>query len=210
MTRQEDAASQRREHWDDRYDTVGATAVSWFQNRPTASLDLIAKAGLERSAGLIDVGGGASNLVDALLADGWSDVTVLDVSEVALGMARERVGADKPVRWIAQDLLTWQPLRRYDVWHDRAVFHFLVEAEQRQRYRAVLGRALAPTGTVIVGTFASDGPTHCSGLPVAHYDEGALVDALGGGFDLVASMREEHVTPAGVVQPFTWVALRGA
>src|SRR5438034_8027581 len=117
VTRQEDAASQRREHWDDRYDTVGATAVSWFQNRPTASLDLIAKAGLERSAGLIDVGGGASSLVDALLADGWSDVTVLDVSEVALGMARERVGADKPVRWIAQDLLTWQPLRRYDVWH---------------------------------------------------------------------------------------------
>jgi trans-aconitate methyltransferase len=198
----------RRDHWDDRYRTAGSKAVSWYQVRPVASLQLLATAGLNGSASLIDVGGGAGTLVDALLHDGWSDLTVLDVSDVALAMARDRVGTGTSVQWIVHDLLTWQPSRGYEVWHDRAVFHFLVEEEDRSRYRQVLRKALAPSGTVVVGTFASDGPTHCSGLPVARYDEAELVAALGGDFDLLATTREEHLTPAGTVQPFTWVALR--
>ena len=198
----------RRDHWDDRYRAAGSTAVSWYQERPAVSLELLATADIDRSTSLIDVGGGAGTLVDALLDDGWSDLTVLDVSDVALAVARERVGTDTAVRWIEHDLLTWQPSRPYDVWHDRAVFHFLVEDEDRRRYRHVLRQTLAPSGTIIVGTFASDGPTHCSGLPVARYDEAELVAALGGDFDTLGTTREEHLTPAGAVQPFTWVALR--
>ena len=200
----------RREYWDGRYQTAGPSAVSWFQERPATSLELIAETGLERSASVIDVGGGASRLVDSLLADGWSDVTVLDVSDVALAVSRERVGADRGAAWLEQDLLSWKPSRRYDLWHDRAVFHFLVEEHDRQLYRVLLNEALAQGGAVIVGAFASDGPTRCSGLPVVRYDVAALVTALGAHFDLLATRREEHVTPAGDVQPFTWVVLRTA
>jgi trans-aconitate methyltransferase len=182
--------------------------VSWFQPRPSASLELIAVAGPDRTAPLIDVGGGEARLVDHLLADGWTDLTVLDLSGVALDEARARVGPHPSVHWVRHDLLTWRPTRLYAVWHDRAVFHFLVDEDERQRYRSVMSRALAPGATVIAGAFAPDGPTHCSGLPVARYDAEALVDALGATFDVLATRREEHVTPHGVMQPFTWVALR--
>jgi hypothetical protein len=200
--------AQRRAHWDERYEASGGGEVSWFQAQPAASLELIATAGLDRTATLIDVGGGEARLVDYLLADGWSDLTVLDVSDVALNEARARVGSNPPVHWIEHDLLTWQPARRYQVWHDRAFFHFLVEEDERRQYRKVLSEALTPSATVIVGTFASDGPTQCSGLPVARYNTEALVIALGGPFDVLATKREEHVTPQGKTQPFTWVALR--
>jgi trans-aconitate methyltransferase len=198
----------RRRHWDDRYTATSSDELSWFQEQPAVSLGLIAAAGLDRTAALIDVGGGAARLVDHLLADGWSDLTVLDVSDVALNAARTQVGTNRRVEWIAQDLLTWEPTRRYDAWHDRAVFHFLVDEDDRRQYRAVLSKALTSHGTLMVGTFASDGPTHCSGLPVARYDSDALVSALGGRFDVLATEREEHVTPHGTTQPFTWVALR--
>jgi trans-aconitate methyltransferase len=135
-------------------------------------------------------------------------VTVLDVSEVALNQARLRVGANQGVRWVAQDLLTWRPARRYDLWHDRAVFHFLVDEDDRRQYLRVLGEALTPQATVILGVFAPDGPTHCSGLPVARYDSKALLGALGGSFDVLEVRRERHVTPQGATQPFTWLALR--
>lgn len=198
----------RRVHWDKRYRASGPDELSWFQEQPAVSLELIAAAGLDRTAALIDVGGGAARLVDHLAADGWSDLTVLDLSDVALNDSRGRVGPNPHVDWVAQDLLTWRPTRRYDAWHDRAVFHFLVDEDDRRQYRTILGEALAPQATLIVGTFASDGPTHCSGLPVARYDSDALVSALGGRFDVLATRREEHVTPHGTPQPFTWVALR--
>jgi hypothetical protein len=203
------AEARRRGHWDDRYRASGSDEVSWYQEQPTVSLELISAAGLDRTTALIDVGGGAARLVDRLLADGWSDLTVLDVSDVALHEARTRVGPNPHVEWIAQDLLTWRPTRRYDAWHDRAVFHFLVEEHDRRQYRAVLSEALTPEATLVVGAFASDGPTHCSGLPVARYDTDTLVHALGGRFDVLSTRREEHVTPRGRTQPFTWVALRG-
>jgi SAM-dependent methyltransferase len=207
MRRAEVSAARRRRHWDDRYGAATPERVSWYQERPATSLELIAASGADRTAGLVDVGGGAGRLVDHLVADGWSDITVLDVSDVALGAVRARVGSDTPVQWVEQDLLTWHPPRRFDVWHDRAVFHFLVRERDRQRYREVMGEALAPRATVIVGSFADDGPRQCSGLPVARYDAGSLVTALGA-FDVLATRRELHVTPQGETQPFTWVALR--
>lgn len=202
-------AQERRAHWDDRYRRIGPTAVSWYQDRPAVALDLLAEAGVPSSAAIVDVGGGAGRLVDALTGSGWTDVTVLDVSGAALQLARDRVGEQAAVTWQETDVLCWQPRRRYDVWHDRAVFHFLVSAEQRAAYRAALGRALQPGALVIVGTFAADGPTECSGLPVVRYDAAGLAAALGGSLRPVATRREEHVTPSGGVQPFTWVALRG-
>lgn len=200
--------AERRRHWDDRYSASSPDGVSWFQERPAVSLELIAAAGPHRTASLIDVGGGAARLVEYLLADGWSDITVLDVSDVALDEARARVGPNPRVQWIEQDLLAWHPSRRYDVWHDRAVFHFLVNEGERQKYREVMSEALAPNATIIVGTFAIDGPRQCSGLPVARYDAEALVSALGTTFEVLATKNEEHVTPHGNTQPFTWVELR--
>lgn len=200
--------AERRRHWDDRYSASSPDGVSWFQERPAVSLELIAAAGPHRTASLIDVGGGAARLVEYLLADGWSDITVLDVSDVALDEARARVGPNPRVQWIEQDLLAWHPSRRYDVWHDRAVFHFLVNEGERQKYREVMSEALAPNATIIVGTFAIDGPRQCSGLPVARYDAEALVSTLGTTFEVLATKNEEHVTPDGNTQPFTWVELR--
>ena len=158
---------------------------------------------------MLDAGGGASSLVDALLERGHRDVTVLDLAPAALAVARRRLGgaADR-VAWVAADLLAGDPPRRFDVWHDRAVFHFLVDPGDRGRYVAVLRAALAPGGLALVATFAPDGPPRCSGLPVRRYDAEGLLAALGGGFSREATRREEHVTPGGTVQPFTWLAAR--
>ncbi|MEO8328666.1 MAG: rhodanese-like domain-containing protein [Candidatus Nanopelagicales bacterium] len=195
--------------WDRRYADAGEGQVTWYQKRPEVSLDLVALGAGYQSDAMIDVGGGASRLVDHLCADGWSDITVLDVSEQALAIARNRLGVHSGgVRWLRVNLWDWVPDRRYQIWHDRAVFHFLVEEDDRRRYRKLLVDGLAADGLLAVGTFAKDGPTHCSGLPVARYDHDELLDALGGGFDVLAKRHEEHRTPTGGVQPFTWLALR--
>lgn len=166
-------------------------------------------AGTDTDAAVIDVGGGASVLVDELLGAGFGDVTVLDVSESALGTARRRLGAAAhAVRWLATDLLAWSPSRRYSLWHDRAVFHFLVAEDQRVRYLEVLSEALAPGGHVVIATFAADGPLTCSGLPVRRYSPVELATELGAGFETVTTRREDHLTPAGAIQPFTWVLAR--
>lgn len=158
---------------------------------------------------MIDVGGGASVLVDDLLDAGFRDITVLDVSESALGTTRRRLGpTGDSVELIATDLFAWSPTRRYSLWHDRAVFHFLVDEDQRTRYLEILHEALSPDGHVVIATFASDGPPTCSGLPVRRYSPGELATELGGEFETITSRREDHVTPAGAVQPFTWVLAR--
>lgn len=195
-------------HWDDAYLRHGSTGVSWFQPVTTISSELLRVAAVPRDAAILDVGGGTSNLVDALLGDGFSDLTVLDISGVALAALRDRLGPGSPVTLVHADLLSWTPSRHFDLWHDRAVLHFLVEAEDRLRYLSVLRSALQPGGTVIVGTFAADGPEHCSGLPVARYSSEALMAVLGDDFEVLAERREEHVTPGSVIQPFTWVAAR--
>ena len=160
------------------------------------------------SASVIDVGGGASSLVDHLVARGCTDLTVLDISEVSLAAARARVGDHAPVAWLQNDVLTWRPQRRFDLWHDRAVLHFLVDPVDQQRYVATLRAALAPAGAAIIATFAPDGPDQCSGLPVARYSVDDLSALLGDAFAVVEASREEHTTPTGALQPFTWVAAR--
>jgi hypothetical protein len=201
-------ASARAAHWDSRYGKAGAQGVSWYQAEPRVSLELIERSQVPAGAGAIDVGGGASVLVDRLVERGFSDLTVLDVSEVALREARERLGATAPVTWLQQDVLEFTPSRRFDLWHDRAVFHFLADPTDRDRYGEVLRSAVAPGGLVLIATFAEDGPEKCSGLPVVRYSADALARALGDGFAVTDTRREEHVTPGGVVQPFTWLAAR--
>jgi SAM-dependent methyltransferase len=135
---------------------------------------------------------------------------VLDISQTALEKGRERLGAEAPVTWVHQDLLSWRPPRSFDVWHDRAVFHFLTDPEERRRYLGLLGQAVVPGGALIMGTFAEDGPEFCSGLPVSRYSPTELTEELGRLCEIVVTKREVHVTPAGALQPFTWVAGRAA
>ncbi len=196
-------------HWEEVYRTRAPTDLSWFEVEPAMSLELFAAAKVARDTAIIDVGGGASTLVDVLVARAYRDLTVLDLSQTALDVARARLGEDSTkVRWIAHDLFTWRPPRRFGVWHDRAVFHFLVARDQRAAYLAVLHAALEPGGSAIVATFAEDGPEMCSGLPTARYAPDDLADAFGPDLVTVTSRREEHRTPAGVIQPFTWLLLR--
>ena len=200
----------RRGHWDRRYE-AGAERVSWFERAPRASLEMIALTGAGPGASVLDVGGGAAPLAGALLEGGFADVTVLDVSEEALRAARDALGPRAArVRWIPADVLGWTPGRRYDLWHDRAVFHFLVDPAERARYVAAALTAVGPGGHLVIGAFSEDGPQTCSGLPVARYDAGALAAAFGPGLEPVAARRREHRTPGGAVQAFTWVALRVA
>jgi SAM-dependent methyltransferase len=202
MTEQRD-----RGHWDAVYERNQADAVSWFQTDPAVSLHLIEAAAVSLDASLIDVGGGASLLVDRLVGRGFADVGVLDVAEPALAVARDRLGdAAAGVEWIVADLLAWVPARRYALWHDRAVFHFLTDPADRDRYRQVLEAALDEGGHVVVGAFADDGPEQCSGLPTARYDAEALARQFPA-LRVVEQRREEHHTPWGSVQPFTWLLL---
>ena len=162
--------STRRAHWNEVYSTKAADTVSWFQPRAEMSMLLIAESGAFDDSAIIDIGGGSSVLVDELLDAGFSDVTVLDISERALAGSKERLGARAAdVQWIVSDVLEWIPAREYDVWHDRAVFHFLTEERDRAVYRATLLKALSPDGMVIIGAFAEDGPERCSGLPVKRW-----------------------------------------
>jgi len=173
------------------------------------SLELIEALGISRDAVVIDVGGGTSVLAEHLVERGFVDVSVLDVSAAALAEARRRlVGDAAPVSWLHEDLLVWRPERQFDLWHDRAVFHFLVASDDRDKYLQTLRSAIRDEGFVVLATFAPDGPGFCSGLPVARYSVAELVHLLGAGFELLETRREEHITPRGMMQPFTWVAGR--
>jgi 2-polyprenyl-3-methyl-5-hydroxy-6-metoxy-1,4-benzoquinol methylase len=195
-------------HWERIYRSRPADELSWFQTSPTTSVRLV-EAAVPGGGSVLDVGAGSSSLVDVLLSESFEDLTVLDVSGTALDAVRTRLAErGQHVHFVQADLLDWEPVRTFDVWHDRAVFHFLTGPEDRSRYVHVAAAAVRAAGTLIVATFASDGPTHCSGLPVSRYDAGELAAEFETSFDLVHSEREEHCTPAGVVQPFTWAVLR--
>lgn len=195
-------------HWDTAYRDRGAAGVSWFQPTPSVSLELIHRVGVPSDAAVIDVGGGASTLIDALAGEGFGDLTVLDISAEALGIIRDRLPLGSAVALVQGDVLAWAPERTFDLWHDRAVLHFLVDEGTRRRYFDRVRKALRPNGHIIVGAFAADGPPSCSGLPVVRYSPEALSALLGDDFDVVTQTREEHVTPTGGVQPFTWIAAR--
>ena len=196
------------EHWDRAYGE-GERTRSWFQSEPFASLRMLDVAGVTPAASVIDAGGGASTLVDALLERGFNDLTVLDVSSAGLRAAQERLGpAADHVRWVVADLLDWRAERTYQVWHDRAVLHFLTAEYARRRYLDVLHASTAAGAVAVFGTFAPQGPQQCSGLPVTRYSAGDLAVLLGDQWAPVADDREEHVTPAGAIQPFVWAAFR--
>jgi 2-polyprenyl-3-methyl-5-hydroxy-6-metoxy-1,4-benzoquinol methylase len=195
------------EHWDGVFTTADPTTVSWYEPRPVTSLRLLSTVATPGSA-VVDIGAGESLLADRLLDDGWSDVTVLDVSAEALAVVRRRLAGRNGVSFVTTDVLDWSPDRSYDAWHDRAVFHFLVTAEARACYAAVAAAAVRPGGALVIATFAADGPSQCSGLPTMQYDADALAAELGDAFGLEHAEREEHVTPSGIVQPFTWAVLR--
>ncbi|RFB93224.1 SAM-dependent methyltransferase [Rhizobium leguminosarum bv. trifolii] len=199
----------KREHWDAVYRTKAADSVSWYQPTPEPSLRALDALQLPVTASLIDVGGGASILVDRLVERGWSDLTVLDIAAPALDVAKARLRDEAArIAWMIEDVTMWRPGCQYDVWHDRAVFHFLTEPEQRLAYRRALEAGTAPGSVVIIATFAPDGPERCSGLPVERYDAAALAREFSAAFALQRDWREEHRTPGGGRQSFQWCVFR--
>lgn len=201
---------QSKDHWEKVYTTKATDAVSWFQTHAGLSLDLIKATGVSRDAAIIDVGGGASTLVDDLLANGYTDLTVLDLSSSALAAARNRLGAKASnIRWIEADITKADlPAKRFDVWHDRAVFHFLTTPEDRAAYVQAVFRSVKPGGHVIVATFAEDGPSQCSGLPVMRYRADELHAEFGESFSLLKHEKEAHHTPSGTMQQFVYCYCR--
>lgn len=201
--------TDRQSHWDGVYATKGEADVSWFQENPAPSLDLLRLVGAVPDDSIIDIGGGASRLVDHLLDQGFTKLTVLDLSDAALATARARLGARASrVKWIAADATAWTPDELYDVWHDRAALHFLTDAEDQAAYVARLRKALQIGGHVIVGTFAPDGPEKCSGLTVVRHDPASLSALLGPDFVLIDAKRHEHATPWDAVQKFQFSTFR--
>jgi SAM-dependent methyltransferase len=202
-------ATERQTHWESVYTNKSEAKVSWFQENPEPSLDLIALVGAGLRSGIIDIGGGASRLVDHLISQGYEDLTVLDLSASALAAAKARIGESaRQVRWLVADATTWEPPRAFDVWHDRAAFHFLTAAADQAAYIARLRRALSRGGHVIIGAFALDGPEKCSGLPVARHDGESLGKALGSEFVLIDTRRHDHLTPWGATQRFQFSTFR--
>ena len=194
-----------RDHWQRIYTATNGRDVSWFETAPAVSLRLMEAAGLTAETCVLDVGGGDSRLVDALTARGLHCLAVLDISEAALQRVRERLGEAAAVpTWIAADVTGDWSVKPMDIWHDRAVFHFLIDTEDRMRYRAHMARTLKPGGVAIIATFAPDGPERCSGLPVARYSPDSLAAELGQGFTLVESVQYEHHTPWGTKQAFQY------
>ncbi len=200
----------RQSHWEQVYTSKAEKEVSWFEEVPTASLDLIRLCRASAEASIIDIGGGASHLVDALLDGGFRNITVLDLSTAALETARRRLGdRGAQVTWVAADATDWEPREAaYDVWHDRAAFHFLTEASQWAAYLRRMAQGLKPGGHAVIGTFALDGPEKCSGLPVCRYSPASLAEALGPGYELIASRPHIHITPWMATQSFQFSAFR--
>ena len=197
-------------HWEHIYETKAPTQVSWYQEHAKFSLQYIQNTGIRKTDHIIDVGGGASNLVDDLIADGFQHISVLDVSGVALQLARQRLGPRAiDVNWIEADITQADlPYQAYDVWHDRAVFHFLTQAADRQRYIDIVQHAVRKGGHVIVATFAPDGPERCSGLEVVRYSSESLHAEFGDNFELIDSTHQTHQTPFGTEQKFIYCYCR--
>jgi SAM-dependent methyltransferase len=198
-------------HWEAVYATKPATSVSWYRPVLDRSLALIHTTAPELKTSIVDIGGGASTLVDSLLDAGYTDLTVVDIAPAALAASRARLGERASrVAWLAADLTAWQPPRRWDLWHDRAVFHFLTDAASQAAYIAALHAATHAGSTAIIATFALDGPERCSGLPVQRYSAEGLAARIGAPFVLTAADAERHVTPGGAVQSFVYAVMTRA
>lgn len=197
--------SERRTHWERVYSTKQPGDVSWRQQEPELSLKLIRRTLIPRDAAIVDVGGGASTLVDHLVREGFTDITVVDIASPALEHAKRRLGADaERVTWIAADVTSWRPARAVDLWHDRAVLHFLTNESDQRAYADTLRATLRPGGWAIIGGFAPHGPLKCSGLDVVRHDAESLIALLGKSFVLMETHGEIHVTPQGREQAFRY------
>ncbi len=199
----------RQSHWENVYTSKNETEVSWFEQSPGPSLQIITELAPDVDLSVIDIGGGASRLVDALIEKGFRDLTVLDLSAAALDAAKARLGARAAeVHWLVADATSWTPPGTYDIWHDRAAFHFLTEERDRASYIERMKRALRTGGHAVMATFAPDGPERCSGLSIVRYDAESLGRTLGDGFELVGSRPHAHVTPWGSNQSFQFSVFR--
>lgn len=201
--------SDTKAHWEEVYQNRSVQAVSWYQDKPELSLGLIQQTGIAKDDAIIDVGGGASTLIDYLLDAGYENLSVLDIAARALEHARQRLGdrADQ-VNWITADITAYAAAQTYALWHDRAVFHFLTDARDRARYIDTLEKSLQPGGHVIIAAFALNGPTQCSGLDIVQYDAEKLSNTLGPAFVLLGSESECHLTPDGREQNFGYYRYR--
>ncbi len=200
-------SSDNKSHWENVYETKNPDQVSWTQKKPQTSLDFITSSGLGKDASIIDIGGGDSNLVDFLLEEGYKNITVLDISAKALEKAKERLGdAANKVKWIATDITAFEPAETYDIWHDRAAFHFLTTQEQVSKYIDIAEKNV--NHFMIIGTFSKNGPTRCSGLDIQQYDEESLSERFEAGFKKVKCITEDHITPFETVQNFVFCGFK--
>ena len=195
----------RKDHWEQVYSEKESTEVSWYQQHPERSLDLIKATGLDVSAAIIDIGGGASKLADFILDTGYNNLSVLDISHAAIEHARFRLGdrAEK-ITWLKQDITEFTSEVTYDIWHDRAVFHFLTDADDQASYVRAMSRALKLGAKAIIATFDLNGPEKCSGLDVVRYSAETMSDVLGDAFQLIETSTEKHITPSGSSQNFVY------
>ncbi|PWN63326.1 class I SAM-dependent methyltransferase [Chryseobacterium oncorhynchi] len=201
------SSSENKNHWENVYETKNPDQVSWTQEKPNTSLELIRSFGLGKEAKIIDIGGGDSNLVDYLIEEGYENITVLDISAKALEKAKERLGSSaSKIKWIATDITAFEPIETYDIWHDRAAFHFLTTSEQVSKYISIAEKNI--TGFMILGTFSKKGPTKCSGLDIQQYDEISLSEKFETGFEKINCITEDHITPFGTTQNFVFCSFK--
>lgn len=201
--------AERKQHWDNVYSSKAVDEVSWFQENPAISLELIKRCCPKPSCGFVDIGAGASRLADALVAEGYQDLTLLDISEEALQHTRLRLqDSGDRIQFISSDITEFKPTRRYQVWHDRAVFHFLTDAADRKAYIGILEQGLETHGYLIMAAFSLNGPTQCSGLDIVQYDADKIMRELGSGYALLEQRDEAHITPAGKQQDFSYFLIQ--
>jgi len=199
----------RKEHWENIYNTKNLTQVGWYQEKPSISLEFLQTSELPKNAKIIDIGGGESRFVDFLINEGYSDITVLDISESAIIKAQQRLGDDaQKVKWIISDITEYLTTETYDFWHDRAAFHFLLDPVDIKKYVSIVKKAVNKGGHMIMGTFSTDGPLKCSGIPIHQYTEATLNAIFQDDFEKINSFYHDHITPSGHLQNFVFCHFR--
>ncbi len=199
----------RKEHWDNIYQTKDLKDVSWYQPTPTTSLDFLKQFNIPTTAKIIDIGGGDSFLVDHLLDLGYTDLTVLDISATSLDRAKQRLGdRSTKVKWIVADAATFKPTEQYDFWHDRAAFHFLTQEQEITNYIDTIQKSIKPTGVLVIGTFSEQGPKKCSGIEIKQYSETTMTDRLKKFFEKVKCITVDHQTPFDTIQNFIFCSFK--
>ena len=197
------------DHWQKIYNTKTEKELSWFQEYPAASMEFVDSVKLNLNSRIIDVGTGDGRFIEAMVEKGYREITALDISEAAIKRAKERLGnQSETIRWIASDILYFEPLAKYDLWHDRATFHFLINEDEINRYISIAEHSIKPNGYLIIGTFSEHGPKKCSGLDIKQYSELSLAKKLHQGFEKLDCIMEDHITPGGVVQNFLFCCFK--